>query len=894
MLGVKYRKSIGMIVILMWFMTFISCSFAHNKQGRPLASEGTLDLSEWDFASNGIIPLDGAWEIYWNRLLDPSDFDGTVTEPTEYFRVPDYWNNRLFEGVKVKGSGFATLRLKVKTAKETDLLEMRIMRIYTAYNLWINDELMASEGKVGISKDSGSPSFALKEIMIPVDSAGLEILIQISNFHHNKGGIRTSIFLGEPEQITKYGKIKLSYDLFLVTIVLLMTLYIFWLYRTHPSDKASLYFGLVCLFTATHLLGEGEMLIVYYLNRIPWEILMKLDYVSNYMRAAFLVLFLREVFPREIHRYFSLGILIWASVFSLMILVTPATVYTKTMRFFEIVVFVGMVYIIYALTLALVRGRRGAVYSAIGIFALIATGVNDILYNEMVINSVLLLPAGLFICIYFHSFLLAGRFIKLYNSVKSLSRRLLSLDKIKNAFIANTSKHSLEVPFKAILKNTNADRGFIYMREAKKWVLKVYMSLDGSKNLKPLARVRDFSGSAKGDPVVPANLINMVIEEKRNILMDNALEEDLIKKDPYIQKYAVQSALCMRIVSHEDLIGLLYLENRSTKGAFNDEILGILDLLSPQLTTMLENIEIFGQLELLNRNLEQKVKDRTSELARQKNVAEVALKDLKETQNQLVQSERMASLGSLTAGIAHELNNPLNFIHGNVQPLKRDISEILALLEKYETVIREKDLAKQFGEVESLKKELDLEFLVGEISSLLDGIGEGAFRSGEIVKGLRSFSRLDDDKLVIANVHDGIDSTLVLLKNRTKDRITIHLDYGEIPGIECSPTKLNQVFMNILNNAIEAIEEKGDIFIETSMNKSDIVIRIRDTGKGMSEKIRAHIFEPFYTTKDVGQGMGLGLSISYGIIKHHRGRIDVRSEPGKGSEFIIMLPTRQN
>jgi len=186
-----------------------------------------------------------------------------------------------------------------------------------------------------------------------------------------------------------------------------------------------------------------------------------------------------------------------------------------------------------------------------------------------------------------------------------------------------------------------------------------------------------------------------------------------------------------------------------------------------------------------------------------------------------------------------------------------------------------------------------LEFLVGEITNLLEGIGDGAFRSSEIVKGLRSFSRMDDDKFIIANVHEGVDSTLILLQNRTKDRITIHRNYAEIPEIECRPTKLNQVFMNILSNAIDSIEERGDIFIDTSMSNSNIIIKIRDTGKGMSKKISRHVFEPFYTTKDVGEGMGLGLSVSYGIIEQHKGRIDLRSEPGRGSEFIIALPIKQ-
>jgi signal transduction histidine kinase len=893
--GALHHKIIAIIILLMWVMTFNSCSCARNKLQKPSAVEGILDLSEWDFSSNGILPLDGEWEIYWNKLLDSDELNQVEIEGIkEYVHVPDFWNKKMLGGEEVNGFGFATLRLKVKTGKEKDLLVMRIMRIYTAYNIWINGELVDSEGKVGDTNNTALPSFDLKEITIPVDSEGIEILIQISNFHHSKGGIRNSLFLGKPDQIRRYGKIKFSYDLFLVSIVLIMTLYIFWLYRSHPSDKSPLYFGLVCLFTATHLLGEGEMLIVFYLSEIRWETLMKIDFISNYLRAAFLAVFLRTVFPKEISRYFSIGMLIWASLFSILILITQAAFYSKTLVLFEVVVAMAMAYVIFGLIMALVRGRRGAVFSAIGIFALLATAVNDILYNEMIINSVLLFPAGLFICIYFHSFLLAARFTKLYKSVNSLSRRLLSLDKIKNAFIANTSKYNLEIPFKAILENTKADKGFIYIREKEKWILKVFMSLDEKENLEPLANVVDFSASSVGDPVIPNNLINMAIEEERNILLDNALEDDRIRNDLYIQKFMVKSALCMRIVSHENLIGLLYLENQKIKGAFNEEILGILELLSPQLTTLLDNIEIFGQLESLNRNLEQNVKERTIELTRQKHVAEVALKNLVKTQSQLVQSERMASLGQLTAGIAHELNNPINFISGNVNPLKRDITDILALVEKYEAVISEKDLVNQFGEVENFRKEMDLEFLVREVTILLEGIGEGAFRSSEIIKGLRSFSRLDDDMFIIANLHEGVDSILVLLQNRTKDRITVHRNYAEISEIECRPTKLNQVFMNILTNAIDSIEERGDIFIDTSMSNSNIIIKIRDTGKGMGKKISDHVFEPFYTTKDVGEGMGLGLSVSYGIIDQHKGKIDVQSEPGKGSEFIITLPIRQD
>lgn len=280
-------------------------------------------------------------------------------------------------------------------------------------------------------------------------------------------------------------------------------------------------------------------------------------------------------------------------------------------------------------------------------------------------------------------------------------------------------------------------------------------------------------------------------------------------------------------------------------------------------------------------------------LENQKKELQLTLQNLKQTQSQLVQSEKMASVGQLTAGIAHELNNPINFISGNVKPLTRDIEDIFKILNSYDSVIQKNNLNERFGEVESLKSKLDCSYLVEEINNLLKGIYEGANRSGQIVKGLRSFSRLDEDKFVLANINEGIDSTLILLHNKIKKRITIHKNYGEIPEIECLPSKLNQVFMNILTNSIQAIEDRGDIYIDTISSNIVVKICIKDTGRGMITEVKERIFEPFYTTKDVGRGIGLGLSISYGIIEQHNGNIDVYSEPSKGTEFIISLPIFQ-
>lgn len=279
----------------------------------------------------------------------------------------------------------------------------------------------------------------------------------------------------------------------------------------------------------------------------------------------------------------------------------------------------------------------------------------------------------------------------------------------------------------------------------------------------------------------------------------------------------------------------------------------------------------------------------------QKRELELTVENLKLAQSQLVQSEKMASVGVLTAGIAHELNNPINFMSGNVFPLKEDLDEVFSVLKKYDEAIEANKLGEFFTEVDALKEEMDFSYLIQEIYSLLKGIEEGAHRSGEIIKGLRSFSRLDDEACQFYDIHEGIDSSLVLLHNKIKDcNIVVEKSYGDFEGLECYPSKFNQVIMNILTNSIQAMECGGDLFIQTVSSAIGVKIIIKDNGPGMTTEVKEHIFDPFYTTKEVGKGTGLGLSISYGIIEKHNGNIDVISEPGKGTEFIISLPRTQS
>ena len=293
---------------------------------------------------------------------------------------------------------------------------------------------------------------------------------------------------------------------------------------------------------------------------------------------------------------------------------------------------------------------------------------------------------------------------------------------------------------------------------------------------------------------------------------------------------------------------------------------------------------------------EKKMKQLLEEEKNAKTELNNALENLKGAQSQLVHSEKMASLGQLTAGIAHEINNPVNFISSGMSSLKMSLDALKEIVEEYSRLDEGDDPAEVIESVKELKEDHEYEELMEELDDLMKDVNYGVTRTIEIVKGLRVFSRLDEEEVKKANINENLDATLVLLRNKTKNRVKVSKYYEEnMSQIDCYPGQLNQVFMNILNNGIQAIPEDrkdGEIKLYTEETKDSIIIRLTDNGVGIPEKIKNRIWEPFFTTKAVGVGTGLGMSITYGIIEKHKGRIELNSEEGKGTEFAIYLPKK--
>ncbi len=350
--------------------------------------------------------------------------------------------------------------------------------------------------------------------------------------------------------------------------------------------------------------------------------------------------------------------------------------------------------------------------------------------------------------------------------------------------------------------------------------------------------------------------------------------------------YDVRAFVAVPLRVKERVFGVIA-ANSSAPGRFADADVELIVAVANHVALAVDRAESFQTIEDLTRGLEDKVRVRTEQLRAANEELQAAYRNLQATQMQLIQREKMASVGQLVAGVAHELNNPIGFIYSNVTTLDDFVRRLRGILDAFRAVPLP---APERQRIDEQWQALKVDYALKYLDSMIQGIREGAERARKIVRDLRVFARTQDEVWQTVDLHEELESSLTLLNHLLKDRVTVERRYGALPPVECIRSQIDQVFLNLLANAAQAIPDTGTIVLETRREGGHAVVVVRDSGAGIAPDVLGRIFDPFFTTKPVGEGTGLGLSISYEIVKKHGGEIRASSQPGQGATFTVTIP----
>ncbi len=747
---------------------------------------GVLDLSGWNFQTDGPLKLDGEWEFYWKTFLRPVDFTEQNVLTRELIQVPGLWNKHpAIQGLE-PGKGFATYRLKITNLAKTGLYAIKIPDINTSYELWIDNQLIASNGFVSDNPIQAIPQYLPKVAVFALENNHLNITVNVSNFQYSLGGVWKSLILGTESQISQKRENRKAFELFLVGTLLVMGIYHLGLYFLGKKEYAMLYFGLFCLLIMGRTLMTGERLFIEAFPGFNWQWALKMELIPVFWGPVIFLLFLQSLYPVEVNKRVLTVTLITEIVGSMTLFLLSPDSFEPIFVTFQVILILVSTYCFFVLMLAFKRNRIGADFLVAGYIVLFFSIINDVMYSQFIIESDYIVPFGLIFFVLF-AFALQKKFVQAEIALKISEEKNKALLKALPDSMFQLDKKGVVIDYKS--SKTSGVYSF-------------QQNIDGKclEDLFPKNIADDFNG-----------LLNRVIVSGQNQVIEQCF------------------------TSNGQTI---YFEIRAVKSD-DDKVIAI-------------------------------IRD-VSEKKHAENKAE-------KHRRQLVQADKMVALGTLVAGVAHEINNPNNAILLTSQVLAENWNTLVPVLDEYVEENGDIDIG---GRMYSEWREI----MPDDFSRII----RNSERIKHIVSDLKTYSKKETGNLTEnVDINEVVKSAVKVIKNKI-DFYTSNffIQYGEnLPNVKGSFHQMEQVIINLTLNACQALDDSGkSVSIVTAYNDDfkKVTIHVCDQGIGMDQDTLKYICDPFFTTKKGTSGIGLGLSITARIVKEHNGILEFNSEPDQGT-----------
>jgi PAS domain S-box-containing protein len=794
----KIGRLFILVISLMIIFFITACKPNTVDQPAPEAIDGVLDLSAWDFEKDGPVELSGKWEFYWNAHLMPGDFTGeNPPAMSGYIELPGTWNGFEVNGKKIGGHGFATYRLRILLGDVRPELAFKFLDMAVTYSVDVNGENLIQVGLPGKTSESTIPQFYPQVVQFQPAAKHLEVVIRVSNFHHRKGGAWEPILLGPAEYMRQIRQSALNVNLFLFGGILIMGIYHIGLFIFRKDETSTLFFGIFCFLIAARSLVTGERYLIHIFPDFNWEVHTKIAYLTFYSGVPVFAMYAKKIFPKEISRTAIYAISMTGTIFSALVLFTPARIYTHTAPLFQIFTLAVAGYGIFSLILAIHHKRQGALISLFGFVILFLTVVNDILYSNLLVATGYLLPFGLFGFIICQACLLSLRFS---NAFKTIEAQRESLQEVNTAYK------------KEILEHQRSEEA---LRES---------------------------------------------EEKYRLLVENASEAIVVAQGEVL-RFVNSRAIELSGYSEEELTSIPFIEIVHPED--RDEVRKIYMIM-----TNGEAVPARYTFRAVRKDNSVRWVDISAVRISWEGAPATLnfLSDITEKhrlEEELVNARKLESLGVLAGGIAHDFNNILGAIMGNISLAKLDV---------------EPD---------------------GTTYNFLDGAENASKRATALTHQLLTFSKGGAPVKQVTSISEVITDCTAFALSGSGVRCNFSLPI-DLWAVDIDVGQISQVIHNIVINAVQAMPDGGDIQVsgqnmamgtvsELPLSAGKYVkISFEDSGTGIPDAELPKIFDPYYTSKP--KGNGLGLTTAYSIVKQHQGHISVQSQEKVGTTFDIYLP----